>query len=50
MNVYVEFTLFPLIFFIFPDFSLTTMEFPDFSRFSMFSRWVVTAITQVNLC
>jgi len=29
----------PLTFSIFPDFSLTTVEFPDFSRFS---RWVVT--------
>jgi len=27
-----------LTFSIFPDFSLTTLEFPDFSRFSRFSR------------
>ena len=35
---------FSLTFPIFPDFSLTTFQFPDFSRFSRFSRRVATLV------
>jgi len=32
-----------------PDFSLTTLKFPDFSMFSRFSRWVATLLLTYGL-
>jgi len=38
---------FSLIFAFSPDFSLTTLKFPNFSRFSNFFRWVATPIKTI---